>query len=98
MKEKIIYRQGDIILEPVESTPRTAKVVGTKLELRGETGHTHTLEATVLETPTQTYVQVKNNALMTHPQQPPLTVPPGSYAVRRLREYVENRRSRAVFD
>jgi len=98
-KQKLIYRQGDIILEKIDKLPKDAKPAGNSLSLTGETGNAHVLEAPVFETGIQTFVQIgAEGAMMKHAEHPTQPIEKGNYVVRRLREYVEKERPRAVFD
>lgn len=84
-----IFRQGDIIFREVESLPE-GKVTATsdKLEISGETGQLHTLaKVKVIEIDWNQFVEVpEGGATMTHPEHPPLELPPSLVAkVERVR-------------
>lgn len=74
-----IFRQGDVILREVKKVPEgEITSSGDKLEISGETGHLHTLtQVRVVEVDWNRYVQVpEGGAIMTHPEHPPLELPP----------------------
>lgn len=74
-----VFRQGDVILRELDKLPE-GKVSATddKLEVSGETGNLHTLTGVkVIEIDWNKYVEVpKDGAVMTHPEHPPLELPP----------------------
>jgi len=97
---KNYYRQGDIILIPVEKLPRKATqlYVGKSYVLaKGETtGHRHLLVADEPETKIailkdkkgRMYLKVENGkALLTHEEHKALEIEPSFYIVRREREF-----------
>lgn len=91
-----IFRHGDIRFKEVEKLPE-GEVTGEddKLEISGETGHLHTLTGVrVVEIDWNKYVQVpEDGAIMTHPEHPPLVLPPGLVAkverVRSVTPYID---------
>ena len=74
-----VFRQGDIIFREVEELPE-GEVTGTddKVEISGETGHLHTVtKVKVIEIDWNKFVKVpEDGATMTHPEHPPLELPP----------------------
>ena len=91
----VVYRQGDIILEPVKK-PKFYNKVTDILSIKGETGHAHILPVPVMETaqvrgfkmPLMQFVEVgKGGALMTHEEHPPLRINEGTYQVKRVRTF-----------
>lgn len=74
-----IFRQGDIIFKEVGKLPE-GNVTGTsdRLEISGETGQLHTLtRVKVIEIDWNKFIEVpKTGAIMTHPEHPPLELPP----------------------
>lgn len=74
-----VFRQGDVILREVKKLPEGEITSSSdKLEVSGETGHLHTLtQVKVIEIDWNKYVEVpKDGAVMTHPEHPPLELPP----------------------
>lgn len=74
-----IFRQGDIIFREVEKLPEgEVTSTGDKLEVSGETGHLHTMtQVQVIEIDWNKFVKVpESGAIMTHPEHPPLELPP----------------------
>ncbi len=96
-----MYRQGDILLVPVEKVPRGLKEVpredGKIVLAEGEaTGHLHAIDseeamftATDLEDIAGRFLEVEAEAgvELTHPEHDTIKVPPGKYEVRRQTEY-----------
>ncbi len=91
-----VYRQGDIILEEIQKPKYPVCEVSNLYEVKGETGQTHAMVASVLQpvrvrgfdTPLETYVEVGNNGtVMVHPEHPNLAISPGFYKARRVRTY-----------
>jgi hypothetical protein len=93
-----MFRQGDILLVPVEKIPEDLKEVpreqGRMVLAHGEaTGHAHVLEgeaqflAADLEEMDGRFLLVEEEAELVHDEHDTITVPPGEYEVRRQREY-----------
>lgn len=94
-KQKTQYRQGDLLIEIINNVPKDAvprpKCKSILLALGEATGHHHTLE---LDDPAdwwkigdETVVQVTKAARVTHQEHGAIALPPGTYKVRRQREY-----------
>jgi len=94
------YRQGDILLIPIDDAPRNAKAVnrenGKLILAHGEvTGHHHAfatdvtnVELVTKEGAEQLYLMVHGvSAPLTHQEHATIDVAPGIYEVRRQREY-----------
>jgi len=94
------YRQGDILLIPIDDVPRNAKAVnrenGKLILAHGEvTGHHHAFDTDVTnvelvtkEGAAQLYLMVHGiSAPLTHQEHATIDVAPGVYEVRRQREY-----------
>ena len=86
---KKIYRHGDIVFTKVDAIPE-GKVTRTddKLEIKGETGQSHVMtKVKVIEIDwDKVLAEVQEDSSpMTHPQHPPLQLPPGLYSVTRVR-------------
>lgn len=96
-----MYRQGDILLIPINEVPRNAKAVnrenGKLILAHGEiTGHHHAfdidvenVELVTKEQADELYLLVHGteSAPLTHQEHGTITVAPGVYEVRRQREY-----------
>lgn len=94
-----MYRQGDVLLVPVDKVPKGLKQVpreqGRIVLAHGEaTGHAHVLEggeveflATDLEEMEGRFARVLEESELVHDEHDTITVPPGDYEVRRQREY-----------
>jgi hypothetical protein len=91
------YRQGDLLILPVESIPESAKQVGQRQNrlvlAEGEaTGHAHVLTAPAVEeyvtdTDERFFRIMAANGLVAHDEHETITLPHGDYEVRRQREY-----------
>jgi hypothetical protein len=91
--KRIIYRQGDVILEQVDFNMKDleyyAKLDGERLEIRSETGNTHVLSnVKVYRYYNQQLVVVEKPTPITHPQHPTLIIEPGIYTVRFVRDWM----------
>ena len=100
MKNKNIhYRQGDVLIERIDSLPKNIKKLareqGRVVLAHGEaTGHHHSLvdEHVALFTSSEqtgvTFLEVCDAmAALTHQEHATITLPPGNYRVTRQREY-----------
>ena len=103
-----IYRQGDIIFQPIARLPRGAAKTGRyELIITGETGHTHTLAGVTIY---QESIRAGSVALAVVPEggamvvhdspQPhdPVSLPAGIFRVFREREYDPERVIRDTVD
>lgn len=90
-----MLRQGDVLLIPVRSIPRSATAQKTKGRIvlaHGEvTGHAHTVDAhqatlSIAEGGV-TYLTVEQLTEVQHQEHAPVTLQPGKYKVVRQREY-----------
>jgi len=93
INKKIIYRQGDVILEqvdiPIHDLELYAKLEGERLELRSETGNAHVLSnVKVYRYHNRQLVVVEKPTPITHPQHPTITVFPGIYELRFVRDWL----------
>lgn len=95
MKKKL-FRQGDVLLIPVDKIPDTKLKTLKRATLAfGEvTGHHHTIhdgavglaeEATAAGL--ADFIAVEKEAVLTHQEHDPITVPTGNYEVVRQTEY-----------
>jgi len=91
---KTTYRQGDILFISLDAPIHTDKTAAGSLEIaQGEvTGHAHVLHAG----PIRFYADWENRVsrldlpeggTLRHDEHAPIDLPPGSYEVRRQREY-----------
>ena len=104
---KKLFRQGDVLLESVESIPKSAELVETNgaivLAYGEATGHHHAIRkgnARLYRDPnTQvSYVEIAESlALLEHEEHNPITLDPGIYSVILQREY-DPRNARRVAD
>ena len=93
INKKIVYRQGDVILEQVEISQRElelyASFEGERLEIRSENGNSHIMsniklyrhyigQVIVVEEPTP----------LVHEQHPTLIIEPGVYRIRFVRDWL----------
>lgn len=91
-----MYRQGDVLLVPVEAIPAPAgRLDGPVLLYPGRTSrHGHAVSGDRFEawlSRGDDYLRVHGAATLTHPDHAPLTVPPGTYRAVRQREYPDDR-------
>jgi hypothetical protein len=82
-----IHRQGDVIVAPCK-IPKGAKQTGSEIRIASETGNPHVLKGKVFSSGRQQYVVLEEPTEMTHPQHAPLSLQPGPYEVRTVRDYI----------
>jgi hypothetical protein len=90
-----MYRQGDVLIQRVESIPNEAKPVARKagkvVLAEGEsTGHAHAIasrHASLLGHAGAFYLLLLRRSVLRHEEHGPITLPPGAYRVLRQREY-----------
>lgn len=101
LKGKTRFRQGDVILTRVESIPGNLKEYGRDergravLALGEVTGHAHAIESESVKvygnTPEnlglEKYLEVMEEAVLTHEEHAPIHIAPGKYRVIIQREY-----------
>lgn len=85
------YRQGDVLLTPVDAIPSTAKVLSSAKKrvvlAEGEaTGHCHAIDfgsrqMQVLTDGQQMYLRVNDPVSLTHQEHAAATIEPGDYMV-----------------
>ena len=92
--KKWIARQGDLLIERIESIPNEAKKQKRQriILAHGEaTGHHHSVEqidaADWWKTETEQFVHVKTATEVVHQEHAPIALPPGKYQVSRQVEY-----------
>lgn len=91
-----LIQQGDVLLQEVRALPAGARKAqrsnrGWVLAEGESTGHAHvtrTAGCELLEAPGgQRFLSVKKNAAVVHEEHKSVTVPPGLWEVRRVREF-----------
>lgn len=84
-----VFRQGDVIIREVEKLPEGVVTdTSNKLEMSGETGQLHAIkEVKVIEIDWMKFIDtLDTGVVMTHPEHPPLDLPPNLIArVERVR-------------
>lgn len=101
-----MYRQGDVLLVPIQSSlPKDAEPIseGFLVLAEGEaTGHAHVIESIgseLLETKKgERYLTLAQETVLRHEEHAPIEIPEGAYKVIRQREYVQQERPRTVRD
>jgi hypothetical protein len=90
-----VYRQGDVVLKRIGASIDFVNLVkeSDRLEVSGETGKAHVLEAPVYRHGSQLLVVLEKPAAIEHPDHAPITLPPGVYEVARTRSEVRLFRS-----
>ncbi|MDG6918485.1 MAG: hypothetical protein JRN62_03510 [Nitrososphaerota archaeon] len=90
----IVGHQGDVIVERVSEVPKNAvKATSKTLSLHSESGNNHVLNASAVfnADSEESYVIADEPTQMTHPQHPTLSLAPGIYSVRHVRDYTPRR-------
>jgi hypothetical protein len=92
-----VYRQGDVVLKRIGASLDFVNLnlvkESDRLEVSGETGKAHVLEAPVYRHGSQLLVVLEKPAAIEHPDHAPITLPPGVYEVTRTRSEVRPFRS-----
>ena len=89
----MIYQQGDVIIEAVESIPTEVKLrKGRCVLAEGEaTGHAHVIEkegARLYDGDAGTlFLELSKEATVTHEEHGPVVIAPGKYTVRKVQEW-----------
>ena len=95
-EERMIYRQGDVLLRRVETDTdkmeREEPKAGRFILAEGEaTGHAHTIEADSVvlyrSKDGKRVIVADEGAVVEHQEHAPITLPPGRYEIIRQREY-----------
>lgn len=89
------YRQGDVLLVPVEAAPKGLQPAeprnGRYVLAEGEvTGHAHTIavdDAALLVSEVEMFLELSVPAQLTHQEHATIDLPAGPYRVVRQREY-----------
>jgi len=92
-QKRKIYRQGDVILEQIEYDLKDlelyARFEGNRIEIRSENGHSHVMNNIKLYRYTgRQIVVVENPTPLVHEQHPVITVLPGIYELRFVRDWL----------
>jgi hypothetical protein len=92
--KRTLYRQGDVLVERVESIPAGAikqEHSGKIILAHGEvTGHHHSLQADPADwwkSGDEQFIEVRKPTELTHQEHAAITLPAGKYRVTRQREY-----------
>jgi hypothetical protein len=90
-----VYRQGDVVLKRIGASIDYGNLPkeSDKLEVSGETGKVHVLEAPVYRLGSQLLVVLEEPKAIEHPDHAPIVLPPGVYEVTRTRSEVRPFRS-----
>jgi len=85
-------QQGDVLLHRIDSIPAGSMPLASRTIARGEhTGHSHTIEqaegATLYTLDEILYLVAEHEATVVHQEHRPVTVPPGTYRIGRVREW-----------
>jgi hypothetical protein len=96
-------RQGDLLIESIDSIPAEAKQTKKtkdRILAYGEvTGHAHRLgDGTVLELNGMTFFSIQSETKLTHEEHGEITFAPGNYRVTHQQEYSPERGSIRVAD
>ena len=96
MEAKMLYQQGDILIERTEEIPEQLDSIppknGRYILAEGEaTGHAHAITDNIsllkdLSTGSL-YCVADDSFTLRHEEHKPITIPPGLYIVRQVREY-----------
>ena len=84
-----IYRQGDILIVPVQELPKGLKEKDNVLALGEQTGHNHVINGAVVYSDANgmQYLQIEKKAQLVHQEHKQIQIPKGQYQVKRQREY-----------
>lgn len=95
-----MFRQGDLLIKPVDSIPTDAKKKLDGVILYGEaTGHKHQLVGgDVMTLGESIFLSVGSKAKIVHEEHNPISLMKGKYAVIRQREYASKDMTKLVID
>lgn len=90
----MLYQQGDLLLEAIETMPTSLKRHSEVLAEGEATGHAHKVAPIDLSNVDvfvagngELYCEAKKQFTVTHEEHKPITLPKGKYKVRRVLEY-----------
>ena len=91
MKRKM-YRQGDVLLLPIESIPENTQKINDKILAFGEaTGHKHQLTGATVQvfqdSNSNKFIEAGQGTVLVHDEHKPLDIEQGKYQVIIQREY-----------
>lgn len=87
-----MIQQGDVLIQPIAAIPAGAKPTPSRTLAEGEaTGHSHTIEeaegVTLYTLDEILYMVAEAEVTVVHQEHNPVTVPPGTYQIGRVREW-----------
>ena len=88
----MLYQQGDVLIEGIVNIPKEAKRIDGRIVLaEGEaTGHAHVItdkSATAFKVGDELFLELSKDTTVEHEEHHAITVAPGKYKVRKVREY-----------
>ena len=91
----MLYQQGDVLIEKIETIPENTKEVnrtnGQLVLAEGEaTGHLHSVKndgVTMFKDDKEVFLTALNEFTVTHQEHKHITLPSGKYRVRKVKEY-----------
>ena len=86
----MLIQQGDVLFQSLGAVPDGAARIGDVVAEGEATGHAHRVTgagAAVLEAEGHRYVSAPAGATVVHEEHAPVTLPPGVWDVRKVREY-----------
>jgi hypothetical protein len=99
MKERKVYRQGDVFLAKIRAIPAPAQVRADRVLARGEaTGHVHEVigDAELYERDGTLYLHVRSSAQLRHQEHGAISLPLGAYEIGIQKEYAPEGWTRVV--
>lgn len=85
------YQQGDVLVVSIDEIPKATKLDHLILQTGEVTGHAHRISnglAELFETGSTKYLKVlSDEAVLTHEEHKPITLPKGLYKIGIVREY-----------
>jgi hypothetical protein len=91
--KKILYRQGDVILEQVDFNIKDLELYGRlisdRIEIRSENGHSHIMrDVKLYRYSGRQLVVVEQPTQLIHEQHPTIVIEPGVYQIRFVRDWL----------
>lgn len=97
-----MIRQGDVLLERIDSLPKNIKEKDKVLALGEATGHSHRFESSTakvfVDNNGKQFVETEQETELIHEEHENIVVPAGVWAVRQQREYDIQEGVRQVLD